>query len=497
MTEIRRAFLWASAGRYTVMAINLVTTVIMARLLTPGAFGVAAIGAAVIAIAEAMRALGGGAYLIQQKELGSGNIRTTVTISLIVTLVLATALSVFAGPLTRYFDAPDLERYILVAALGYLTGPFVQPVVALLSREMAFAAIARITVATASVNAVAGVCLAILGFSYMSFAWAGVISAVAGALLSLHFWRDRSIFRPFLGEWRSVIAFGAYDSATAIVAQIAESLPFLILGKILNVEAVGLGQRAVLLCLFPERVILAGVSAVALPAFSKEVREGRGLASGYLRAIELITAVQWPALILMALLAHPIVALLLGRQWMEAAPLIQIMSVALMFSFPVTLLYPSLVAAGAIRHMPPLLAVQGIVSVTLLTFAAGHGLRAAALSTLLIVPFNVFLSVLLVRYFVGFQWREFAAAMRKSAVVAVLSAAGPVATAIVSGQHAGMSFAAALLAVILCGAGWLAGLWLTRHPLLHEVVRARAALLKSPIGVKLVDAGASLLRRWR
>jgi len=497
MMGIRRAFLWASAGRYIVMAINLATTVIMARLLTPGEYGVAALGAAVFGIAEAIRALGGGAYLIQQKELGSENIRTTVTVSLIVTLVLTAALTVLAGPLTRYFGAPDLERYLLVAALGYLTGPFVQPIFALLSREMTFETIAFITVATASVNAVAGVCLAILGFSYMSLAWAGVISAGAGALLCFHFWRDWSIFRPLLSEWRNVIAFGVYDSATAVLAQIGESLPFLIFGKILNVEAVGLGQRAVMLCLFPERVILAGVSAVALPAFSKEVREGRGLKRGFLLAIELITAVQWPALILMALLAHPVVSLLLGRQWMEVAPLIQILSVALLFSFPVALHYPTLVAAGAIRYMPPLVVTQAIVSITLFSFAAGHGLRAAALSTLLIVPFNVFLSVLLVRYFVGFRWDEFAAAMRKSAVLSVLSAAGPLTIVIASGQRTGMSIGAALLAVILCGVGWCVGLWLTRHPLLHELFRARDALLETPIGVKFLDASASLIGRRR
>ena len=83
MTGIRRAFLWASAGRYIVMAINLVTTVIMARLLAPGEYGVSALGTAVLGIAEAIRALGGGAYLIQQKELASENIRTTFTVSLI------------------------------------------------------------------------------------------------------------------------------------------------------------------------------------------------------------------------------------------------------------------------------------------------------------------------------------------------------------------------------------------------------------------------------
>ena len=96
---------------------------------------------------------------------------------------------------------------------------------------MAFGSIAVISVVTASVNAVASVCLVILGFSYaMSFAWANAVSAAAGMVLFFHYWKDWSIFRPILREWRSVIAFGAYDSATAVLSQIGEALPYLILG---------------------------------------------------------------------------------------------------------------------------------------------------------------------------------------------------------------------------------------------------------------------------
>src|SRR5277367_4707112 len=92
MTGVRRAFLWASFGRYLVTAINLVSTLIISRLLAPGEYGISVLGSAVFAVAEAIRAIGGGAYLIQQKELAPENIRTSFTVSLIVTVFLATML---------------------------------------------------------------------------------------------------------------------------------------------------------------------------------------------------------------------------------------------------------------------------------------------------------------------------------------------------------------------------------------------------------------------
>ena len=122
-------------------------------------------------------------------------------------------------------------------------------------------------------------------------------------------------------EWRSVIGFSVHDSAYGILSQIGEAVPYLIIGRALDAVSVGLCQRAVLLAFFPERVILAGVAAVALPAFSQQVRDGQVPKASYLKALGLITAAQWPALVTLILLADPIVRVLLGPQWQGVVPL--------------------------------------------------------------------------------------------------------------------------------------------------------------------------------
>ena len=476
------------------MVINLGAALAMARLLAPSEYGVTVLGSAIFAIAEALRALGGGAYLIQQRELSPDNIRTCFTVSLLATLVVTTALSVLAGPLSAYFGVPHLERYMQVSALGYLMGPFIYPISAMMSRKMAFGALAAIGVLTASVNAIVSVYLATRGFSYMSFAWASAISTAAGMLFYLHYWKDWSIFRPVLREWRSVIGFSVYDSATGVLSQIADSLPYFIFGRLFNAEAVGLCQRAVMLCLVPERVILAGVGAVALPAFSQQTREGRSLKNDYLRAIELITAAQWPALLILVLLANPIVSLLLGTQWLAAVPFVQILATALLFSFPLTLYYATIVAVGAIKYMPVVVVLQSIASIALLTAAARHGLHAAALSTLVILPCNGLLSLLIVRHFVGFRWVDVGTALRRSVISSVLSAVGPAAMLIASGK-ANLSIMGMLIALLLSAVGWIFGLRLTHHPLLQEMLRVIESLRKTATAIRLAQVGTRLFGR--
>lgn len=107
MSALRRAFAWASAGRYAVLAINLVATVATARLIGPAAHGISVLGASAFAVAEAIRERGGGgAYLIQQREWTLKKIRTSITISLLGSIALSIPITLLAGLLAHHFNAP-------------------------------------------------------------------------------------------------------------------------------------------------------------------------------------------------------------------------------------------------------------------------------------------------------------------------------------------------------------------------------------------------------
>jgi O-antigen/teichoic acid export membrane protein len=481
MATLRRAILFASAGRYLVMGVNLASATVLSRLLTPAEFGISVLGMSLLAVAEAVRELGSVAYLVQQKDLTQAKIRTVFTISLIVTLTMTVALLMLSGPLARFYEIPGLARYVEIIAISYAIAPFAHPIQAVLSRDMEFDKIAVLDMLTMLINALASVVLVLLGFGYLGLAWATVISGAAWTLLGLFVRRDFSVYRPSLAEWRDVLTFGAYGSATAVLYRSSESLFNLMLGKMLDPRAVGLFQRAVLLAQFPEKVILAGIGAVALPAFSDHARQGGALKTAYLGALEHMTAIQWPALILLAILANPLVSLLFGPQWWDSIPIVQILAVALMFNFPTTLNYPIQVAVGAIRHTVPLAFVQTAVSLTILTFAAQYGLRAVALGTFITIPFSVALSVWVVRAHVPFPWREFAGATMKSAVVAALTGAGPVVVLAFLGTG-GPPILLVAIGTGLGGIGWLAGLWLTSHPLFLEIRNAAEVAAKYVTG---------------
>jgi O-antigen/teichoic acid export membrane protein len=477
MSDLRRALLFVSGGRYLAMAVNLASAAVLSRLLTPAEFGISVLGASILGVAEAIRELGSVAYVVQQKDLTQVKIRTVFTISLIVTLSMTIVIMLLSEPIARFYQIPGLARYIEIIALSYAVAPFAHPIYAVFSRDMEFGKLAMLDTLTMLMNALASVVLVLQGAGYLGLAWATVISGATWTLLGLYLKRDFSVYRPSLAEWRSVLAFGAYGSATAVLYRSSESLFSLILGKFLDARAVGLFQRSIMLSQFPEKVILAGVGAIALPAFSDHARQGGALKTAYLAALEHVTAAQWPALILLAIMANPIVSLLFGPHWHDAIPIVQVFAVALMFNSPTMLNYPVQVAVGAIRHTVPLAFAQTVVSLAILSFAAQYGLLAVALSTFITIPFNVALSVLVVRAHVPFAWREFGGAIMKSAVIAGLTAVGPLVVVAFLGRL-GPAILTIATGVGLGGVGWLAGLWFTSHPLFGEIRTALASIAK-------------------
>jgi O-antigen/teichoic acid export membrane protein len=478
MVNLRRAIVWASAGQYLIIAVNFASVVVLARLLTPAEYGVSLLGGAILAIAEAIRELAGGAYLVRERGLTLEKVRSTTTLSALITVAVAAILTLAAGPLAHFFGQPALTDYLAIAVLGYLLGPFVHPQMALFSRAMAFNRLAAINLLLALVAAGVSIVLAFRGFGALSFAWAGVASALAAAILCLVVGRDLSIYRPSLSHWRSVARFGAYSSATAVLGRISEALPVFIFGRFLSAEAVAIGQRTAVLSLFPERVVLAAVGPVALPEFSRRAREGKDLTAAYLAALSHISVVQWPAMIMLAALAEPIVLLVLGGQWLDAVPLLRILSPALMLTVPIGLQYAILVAVGAVHRLPRLLVLQMLVMAAALLISAPHGLHAAAWSMYVAMPIVAGLSLMAVRSAIEFRWRDLWADAARSAFVALTTAIGPIALSATSSR---MSLTNAALAVALGAAGWLLGLYASGHPAWGEVCRAGAAVLRFPL----------------
>jgi O-antigen/teichoic acid export membrane protein len=431
---------------------------------------------AISGLALAVRDFATTDFIIQKKELRTADVRTAFTVLFLLTLAISVVLYASAGPISDFYGDRRLVPFLHVVALCILINVIFEPVAAMLRRHMQFQRLAVLNVTTAAITSATTIALVFLGFSYMSFVWGWLTSAIIVSSLAVLVWKDRSIYRPCLEGWRDFVAFSSYHGANILFYRLYDSLPYLVLGRTLSLHAVALYNRGITVCQLPDKVLLGGVASVLLSSYAAEVRGGGNLAKSYLRAIEMITALQWPGLLLLAILAHPIVTLMLGPQWTGAVPLVQIMAVALLFSFSAELNYPMLVAFGAMRDVLVRSLIVWPLSALIIAAASLFGLKATALAWLITIPLQAYISVYFVQRHVPVTWRQVGGALWRSAVLALLTCVGPVAVVLFMDGDFNLPPAAVLVAILLAGLGWCAGLVLTAHPLREEIVRATAVV---------------------
>lgn len=485
MPGIHRSLLFSFGERYARVAITLLSTVIVARLLTPSEVGVFVVGNALVLLVETFRDFGVGVYLVQERELTRQRLRTAFTVQFALSALLAAALLAAAGTLAAFYGEPGLKQVLAIAAVNFLVMPFGAPAMALLRRDMAFDAMAVVHVLSTAVNFVVVVALAATGFGYMSMAWASLAGIGAGTVAAVLQRPDIWIFRPSLRDWRRVLSFGAYSSGAVLLNVSYQSMPQMILGRILDFAAVGLYSRATMLNQLFDRLILDALHPVVLPAVAERVRTGGDLREPFLRALEYMTALQWPFLLCLALLADPTVRVLLGPQWSGAAPLVRILALASLCLFPTFMTQPVLVSIGRVRDTLVIGLITVPPSLAAIFAAAFFGLEAVAASLFVTAPFQVYVALRFIRRHIPFAWHDLLAATRKSALVALCAAAAPAATVVLAGFRFDLSLPELAAAGTGAALGWSAGLFATGHPLQTEVRRA-VFTLRSGISARLL-----------
>lgn len=479
MTSISRSFAVTVADKASGVVMSVVTMAVISRILAPAEVGLYMIGMSLVILIEAFRDFGVAACLIQARELTAPLYRTAVTVMAGLSLVLGAAICAASGAIAEFYGSPDLQRMILIASLAFLAAPVANPLLALLRRRMAFGRVAIIGMAAGLTNAVASIVLALAGFGAVGLVWASVLAAfvtAAGAVIARP---EAPAYRPSLRAWRAVVPFGAWSSVITLLGMLFEALPRLILGRMLGFDAAGLYARAVALNQMPERLFLSAVQPVVLPLMAERLRNGENVAAPYLTGIAFITALQWPVLLLIALLAHPIVTVLLGGQWTEVVPLLQIVALSSVCLFPQYLAFPVLVAAGRVRQMAAASLISLPICTAVLFAATSWGLRGVALSLFVTGPLQATVLLVFTRRAVHFGWGALAATLGRSAVVA-LSAAAPATVVLVIFEG---GLAAGPLVAALAGAagvvGWRLGLRIAGHPV---DARVTAALARMPRG---------------
>jgi O-antigen/teichoic acid export membrane protein len=479
MNLLHRSIFFSAAERYVSMLLFVVSTAILSRLLTPQEFGVYAVVSAVTTvIAASFQEFGGANYLIQKRDLTLTSIRTAFTIALALSALIGAILYGVGSSIARFFEQESLSYGILVSLINFLLLPFFGTVSALYRREMEFGKLAVCNLAANASGAVTSIVLAMLDFNYMAPIWGGVAANLILTLTLLAWHRTFAIFRPSLLEYRDVVGFGLYSSAVSVINVFYNLSPQLFMARILDFSAVGLYSRATGLTQVFDKLVTQILNPVIMPAIAAQRNEGTDLKGIYLRSIELLAAVQWPFLVCIAILAHPIILIWLGPTWLDVVPLVRVLCLANLALFAACLSYPVLVAVGRVRDALTSSLVSLPPSLLVILCSAFFGVWAVAASALLTLPFQAGVAIYLISRHLEIEPRDLIAALSGSFFVTLVTACGTTACLIFIEVGLVPTLPGLILAAAVTALCWWLGLVLTAHPLLEEFHGALKSALR-------------------
>lgn len=374
----RRAVLFAFAQRYFSFALQLGTSVILARLLTPQETGIFSLAATAVAIGAIVREFGIGDYLVSQKELTPEKIRAAFTVTVAVAWIIALVIALAAYPLAALYNEPGVAQVMHILCLNFMLLPLGATTMALLVKELKFDTVFVIQAGSALVGAAVTVACALNGLSYTSPAWGSVASIVSTFVLLLLLQPHATRLRPGLRDLREVLKFGGTNTMSRMVEGVSTRADDFIISGMLGFHSSGILSKSNSLNAGFYTFFASAVVSVASPLLARARHAGHEIADDYGRVTLQIALVQWLFFGTMGICAQEIILLLFGEAWSEAIPILQIGAIQGLIYAPFMLCTPVLTAYGAMNAQLRINLVFGVTLACCLMVGAMHSLVAAA-----------------------------------------------------------------------------------------------------------------------
>ncbi len=471
MTSVRKSLAFSALDSYLAMVLQIVSTVIIARILTPEQTGIYAVAAVFASLASTFRDFGVGEYLIQEADLTQDAIRAALTVNIGVSWAMAVLLFVAAPWAGEFYRAEGVRDVMRVQAINFLLIPFGAVTMAWFRREMNFKPILLASLLGNSISFAVVLTLALKGYGYMSLAWSSLAGVVVTVAVSIAL-RPASFPRwPGTRGVAKVVNFGKFASGIYIFGQLGKGAPEMIIGRAQNMAAVGMFSRAQGLVEIFNRLVVRAIMPVYLPYFAKAVRDTGSPKPGLMQAMAYLTAVGWPFLAFMGIAAFAAVRLMYGQQWLDSVPLARILCGVAALELVYVASKECMLSKGLARESNNLQVVTQLLRVAGLFAVFKFGLLGACWGLFAAATVGMVVSHAYLARHVGVRVDEVLRSLWPSVQVTGITVAPLALWALFKPIDESNYLAVAALAGTSACVLWLASLKLTRHPLWPEIAR--------------------------
>lgn len=306
---------------------TLITTAILARLLTKDDFGLVSVAVIAINYLSVFKDLGLGVALIQRRDDVDRAANTVFTINIILGFFLSIITYLCAPWVAQYFNDPLVKPVLRWLGLSFAINAFGAVHVIWLMRELDYRRKFIPDMGNTLVKSIASIGLAVAGFGVWALVFGQILGSLASVILAwvVVSWRPKLMIER--GVAGSLMKFGSSVVAGDILSVFSDNIDYTIAGKLF-----GLAQLSIYTLAFrlPEMLLVGNLwvmGGVIFPAFSSIQDKPDEMRRGFLTSVRLIQMIAVPISLGLFIAAEPIVRVVFGEQWLDVIPLLRVLAI--------------------------------------------------------------------------------------------------------------------------------------------------------------------------
>lgn len=373
---------WKLVERGGAQGTNFLVSIVLARLLLPEEYGIIAIVMVFISLANVFVQSGLNTALIQSKEIDDEDTSTVFYTSLFIALILYVSLYFLSPYIANFYGEEQLTKIIRVLAITLFFGSVNSIQIAITSRNMEFKKLFYRSLGAMIISGIIGISMAYLGFGVWALVSQQLSSQIIACIIMWFTVRWRPKFLFSLIKLKIMFSFGSKILATNLLNALFLDLRSLIIGKIYTSDMLGYFNRGKQ---FPHLIINninGSIVSVMLPTYSSHQDNIKRVKQMVKRSIVTSSFIIFPLMIGLAIVAEPLVKIVLTEKWLPSVPFLQIFCATYMLVPIHTANMQAIKALGYSNILLKIEILKKVIELIILFISLQFGIYAIALGTL-------------------------------------------------------------------------------------------------------------------
>ncbi|WP_295231668.1 lipopolysaccharide biosynthesis protein [uncultured Chryseobacterium sp.] len=308
-----------------------IATIILAGVLGPKDFGILGMIMLFISMGNSLVDSGMSTSLLRTKNVSELDYSTVFITNILMSILVYLILFLCAPFIAEFYKESILVKVIRWYCVGFIINSFRSIHNVKLMKEMAFKKIMLLNLPGNIIGVIIGIWLGYAGYGVWSLVFLFLITQIISTVCFWSFISWRPLWKFDMDNYKDHFRFGYKLVISAQLNTIFENIYNVLIGRFYNVTLLGYYERANTFNNYPVSILSGIILKVSLPALTAIKHDVKRLKNAYKNIMQMSYLIASVGLGFAAVIADPLFNIVLGKQWLPAVPLFQILALSYIF----------------------------------------------------------------------------------------------------------------------------------------------------------------------